>query len=114
MSNEPIVAGNDTVMSSTDWDRTLRRHSPLASFEPFESHMMSQLQRAPTFVFNHDLVLTQVLNVTQRYSTLTLPGCLVSHLLPVPFDPAKESVKMQYMMASPIGRGTLLCLSDCE
>jgi hypothetical protein len=42
-----------------------------------------------------------------RYSTLTLPVCLISHLLPLLSNLRNESAKVQ-RVASPNGRGALL------
>jgi hypothetical protein len=41
-----------------------------------------------------------------QYSILTLLACPISHLQPLPFNPAKESAKVQ-QGASPNRRGTL-------
>jgi hypothetical protein len=52
---------------------------------------------------------TSLLNrIFSQYSLPTLPACLIPHLLPpsLPFNPPKESVKIQWV-ASANGRGTL-------
>jgi hypothetical protein len=83
--------------------------------------ILGALQGGTKFASNVRIVGGQSLSLTTSSFILNIRtplGCLISHLLPLPFNPPKESGKVQSVV-SPNGRGTLLtcnvlCLSACE